>query len=67
LGEGSVAITQIAGTIETDEKARLKKLLFRSTRGKALTYFYDIPAEDDGPEDINKVKPKQKSVYVVVF
>jgi hypothetical protein len=24
-----------------DEKARLKKLLFRATRGKALTFFSD--------------------------
>jgi hypothetical protein len=41
----NVNITHIAGTIETDEKERLKKLLFRATRGKALTYFYDIPHE----------------------
>lgn len=63
-GEMNVMITHIAGTIETDEKERLKKLLFRSTRGKALTYFYDIPQEQ--PED-NGPLPKQKSVYVVVF
>jgi len=35
----NVYITHIAGTIEVDEKARLKKLLFRATRGKALTFF----------------------------
>lgn len=66
-GELSVAITQIAGTIETDEKARLKKLLFRSTRGKALTYFYDMPIDNSKILDLNKLPPKQKSVYVVVF
>ena len=37
-----VAISQIAGTIESDEKARLKKLIFRATRAKALTFFYDF-------------------------
>lgn len=37
-----VSIAQIAGTIEADEKARLKKLIFRATRGKALTFFYDF-------------------------
>ncbi len=41
-----VSITHIAGTIETDEKARLKKLLFRATRGKALTYFQEIPVDE---------------------
>jgi hypothetical protein len=35
----NVFISHIAGTIEVDEKARLKKLLFRATRGKALTFF----------------------------
>jgi len=37
-----VAISQIAGTIESEEKPRLKKLIFRATRGKALTFFYDF-------------------------
>lgn len=39
---GAVHIAHIAGTIEVDEKARLKKLLFRATRGKALTFFDDF-------------------------
>jgi hypothetical protein len=53
-----VAITQIAGTIDTEEKSRLKKLLFRSTRGKALTYFYDMPVDNSKPLDLNKLPPK---------
>lgn len=36
-----VSITHIAGTIEVEEKDRLKRLLFRATRGKALTFFQD--------------------------
>lgn len=43
LGLDGVSITHIAGTIDCEEKGRLKKLLFRATRGKALTYFQDIP------------------------
>lgn len=53
-GDFNVAITQIAGTIDTDEKVRLKKLLFRSTRGKALTYFYDMPIDNSKPLDVGK-------------
>lgn len=34
-----LSITHVAGTIEVDEKARMKKLLFRATRGKVLTFF----------------------------
>jgi hypothetical protein len=39
LDGDNVMIANIAGTIEVDEKPRLKKLLFRATRGKALTFF----------------------------
>lgn len=42
---GDIQIAYVAGTIEVDEGPRLKKLLFRATRGKALTYFknFDLP------------------------
>jgi hypothetical protein len=58
VGEASVAITQIAGTINTEEKQSLKRLLFRATRGKALAYFYDIPEEVKDPNGFNGVLPK---------
>jgi hypothetical protein len=38
-GSDGVKITHLAGTIEVEDKDRLKKLLFRATRGKALTFF----------------------------
>mmetsp|Transcript_14559 Transcript_14559/g.14190 ORF Transcript_14559/g.14190 Transcript_14559/m.14190 type:complete len:116 (+) Transcript_14559:387-734(+) len=43
--DGGVSIAYVAGTIEMEEKERLKKLVFRVTRGKALTYFreFDVP------------------------
>jgi len=37
-----IMVSHIAGTIEVEEKDRLKKLLFRATRGKALTYFKEF-------------------------
>lgn len=58
----NIYISHIAGTIEVDEKARLKKLLFRATRGKALTFFQDFELKLAGQE-----KPKTKTVYIVVF
>jgi hypothetical protein len=60
---GDISIAHIAGTIEVDEKARLKKLLFRATRGKALTFFQDFEL----PQKDEKGMPKTKSVYIVVF
>lgn len=43
------------------EKDRLKKLLFRATRGKALTFFNDFNQQD------STKKLRNKSVYIVVF
>ncbi len=37
--QGAVFVNYISGTIEVEEKDRLKKLLFRATRGKVLTVF----------------------------
>jgi len=41
---GSVAISYLAGTINKDEIMRFKKMVYRATRGKALTYFQDMAA-----------------------
>jgi hypothetical protein len=61
LDNDNVYIAHIAGTIEVEEKSRLKKLLFRATRGKALTFFQDFEIKTpDG-------KHKTKTVYIVVF
>jgi len=65
-GEGvvlDIQISHIAGTIEVEEKVRLKKLLFRATRGKALTFFEDFELPNPDP----KGKPRHKAVYIVVF
>lgn len=60
-----IMIAHVAGTIEVDEKPRLKKLLFRATRGKALTYFkeFALPRQ----RVLGKWVVKQKAVYIVVF
>ena len=60
-----VKITHLAGTIDVEEKDRLKKLLFRATRGKALTFFQDIKGQ--AQKNVIGTKIKDKAVYVVVF
>jgi len=60
---GDVMITNIAGTIQAEEKVRMKKLLFRATRGKALTFFQDYELPQKNKKGVSKVK----SVYIVVF
>ncbi len=36
---GMVAISYLAGTIDSVDQMRFKKMVYRATRGKALTYF----------------------------
>jgi len=36
----------IGGTVPSNEKIRLNKLIFRATRGKALVQFYEIQISD---------------------
>ena len=62
---GGVRITHIAGTIDVNEKDRLKKLLFRATRGKALTFFSDFKTESKVVAGQKTLR--DKSVYIVVF
>lgn len=63
LKGNEVRVGHIAGTIGQDEQMRFKKLIFRATRGNALTYFQDLknPIED------YYGKKHEKTVYVVVF
>jgi len=59
LGGGGVNICFVAGTInDGDEPMRMARMLFRATRGKALTHFAEKPFMQDG---------KQKITYMVVF
>lgn len=58
---GGISITHVAGTIDADEKDRMKRLLFRITRGKALTYFNDFEQQNAEGQDV------KKSVYIIVF
>ncbi len=64
LMEGAeVNVAYVAGVIEQVEKDRFKKLMFRATRGKALTTFRDF----EEVEDQNHKKGVRKTVYIVVF
>lgn len=51
-----VSISFVAGTIKDDECDRMRRMLYRITRGKALTHFREF--EQDG---------QRKAVYMVVY
>jgi hypothetical protein len=61
-----IAISYLAGTIDSIEMLRLKKMVFRATRGKALTYFRDL--DSAGLQDYaGHNDRRQRTVYVIVF
>jgi hypothetical protein len=53
----------MAGTIDKEDMLRFKRILFRASRGKILSYFEDIETElkDFSGRVLNKV------VYIIVF
>lgn len=53
----------MAGTINKEETLRFKRLLFRASRGKVLSYFEDI---EENLKDFQG-RSLQKCVYVLVF
>lgn len=61
-----VSISYMAGTILKEEMMKFKRMVFRATRGKALTYFEDLSQE--GQIDYAGHTDRQlRTVYVIVF
>lgn len=61
-----IAISYLAGTINKDEIMRFKKMVYRATRGKALTYFNDM--DSAGLQDYSGALDRRaRTVYVIVF
>ena len=61
-----VSISYMAGTIVKEEMMKFKRMVFRATRGKALTYFEDLSHE--GQIDYAGYTDKQlRTVYVIIF
>jgi V-type H+-transporting ATPase subunit a len=56
----------MAGTIIKEEMMKFKRMIFRATRGKALTYFEDL--SNEGEIDYAGLTDKQlRTVYVIIF
>lgn len=61
-----INISYLAGSIHKDEQMRFKKMVFRATRGKALTYFRDFDVAGL-PDYAGKLDDVVRTVYVVIF
>lgn len=60
--EKSINIQHVAGVIEQSEIERLRRLIFRSTKGKS--YMHVQAYNHDDRDDMTKI---DKSVYIIVF
>ncbi|CAI2384062.1 unnamed protein product [Moneuplotes crassus] len=63
LGEARLNISHIAGTINQSEKERLQRMIFRATRGTALSYFQDIAQ----PFISYKGDKTYKTVFIIIY
>ena len=57
--EQALRINQVAGVIDSAEVTRLRKLVFRSTRGKSFVYTQEIGVPEGAKQE--------KSVYIIIF
>lgn len=62
-GEKSIRIERIAGVVETSEVERLRRLIFRSTKGKSFMHVEQYLH----PEQVGVKSVVPKSVYIITF
>lgn len=61
---GASIFSRIAGVIENEDINRFKRMVFRITRGNALSVFYDVN-EPEG--DVKKKTTEKKSVFFIMY
>lgn len=65
--QGLISIGQIAGVVNQTDVERLRKLIFRITRGTALTYFSPLEEDEDDPNALEETtRRKSKVVYIII-
>ena len=61
MEQKSIKIQHVAGVIDQLEIERLRRLIFRSTKGKSYMYIQEFDDDDEGEST------KKRSVYIIVF
>lgn len=47
IGESPSNMTTVAGIVNSEEVPRLRRLIFRASRGQAYVYIEDVPEDDE--------------------
>ena len=66
MADRHVAIHYLGGTIASDEVMRMKRMVYRVTRGKAYTFFKAISPQDLR-EFANITQLQNRTVYMITF
>lgn len=61
MGAAESNLTKVAGVVEKTEIERLRRLIFRATKGKSFMFVQDCEAD----EDIGSAA--RRSVYVIMY
>lgn len=61
VAENTIRIQHVAGTVEQIEIQRMRRLIFRATKGKSYMYTQELEDDEDGTSSA------KKSVYIIVF
>ncbi|CAG9314003.1 unnamed protein product [Blepharisma stoltei] len=67
FGEGGMGFSmfkRLAGIIDKEDMVRFKRMVFRVTRGNALTIFHDI---EEPLKDPKTDEPLEKSVFFILY
>jgi len=60
MEQKSINIQHVAGVVEQTEIDRLRRLIFRSTKGKSYMYIQEYHDEEE-------TNQRKRSVYIIVF
>ena len=63
VGKGGISLGNIAGTCLSNDAQRMRRIIFRASRGLALSYFKDIKE----PIVLSNGKFEFKSVFIILF
>ena len=61
MGNADSNLTKVAGVVEKAEVERLRRLIFRATRGKSIMFVQDIEEDED-----LEGQPR-RSVYIIMY
>lgn len=67
ISDGNASsVTTVAGICSTEEVVRLRRLVFRASRGQAFVYIKEVE-QADGEQPLPVDQPGRKSVYLILF